>query len=121
MKKVLAFVLPFALPVVVMAQLSTTSLNASLQALVGTVNVAVGLLLAVEALVFIYGVIRYILAKGPEESKNAKTYIIWSLVAIVVTAAVWGIVNLLVSFLGVEGTNTLETADLPRANEPQPF
>ena len=115
MKKVLFFILPFAMPAVVLAQLNTSYLNQSLQALVGTVNVAVGLLLAVEALVFIYGVIRYILAKGPEEAKAGKTYIIWSLVAIVVTAAVWGIVNLLIDFLGIN-SNTL--SDYPTVGLP---
>lgn len=68
-------------------------------------NQAVGILLGIATLIFLVGVIQYVVAGGNEEKqKNAKGFMMYGIIGLVVMVAVWGIVNLLVNTLGLENT-----------------
>ncbi len=76
-------------------------------------NMVIGLLIAVEVIVFIVSVIRFVLRNNDEESrKNAKKYLIWSVIAIAVTIGIFGIAKLLLSTFGINGNN-LQPSDIP--------
>src|SRR3989344_51404 len=72
-------------------------------------NDSIGLLLGIATLVFLVGVIQYVIAGGDEKKASAaKSYMLWGIIGLVVMVAAWGIVNLVVNTLGVD-TTTLPT------------
>lgn len=71
--------------------------------LITTINQAVGFLIALAVLLFIYGVVRYMLAGGDEEAvKTGRKYILWGIIGLAVIVSVWGLVNLLTTSLGLD-------------------
>jgi len=63
-------------------------------------NRAISLLFVVATLVFLWGIIRYVIAGGDEDKlKEGRQYIIYGLVGLAVMLAVWGIVNAVVTTL----------------------
>ena len=63
-------------------------------------NRATSLLSVVATLVFLWGIIRYVIAGGDEDKlKEGRQYIIYGLVGLGVMLAVWGIVNAVVTTL----------------------
>lgn len=76
-------------------------------------NMVIGLLIAVEVIVFIVSVIRFVLRANDDAARtNAKKYLIWSVIAIAVTIGIFGIAKLLLSTFGVNGNN-LQQSDIP--------
>lgn len=68
-------------------------------------NQGIGLLLGIATLVFLVGVIQYVIAGGDEKkTAAAKTYMLYGIIGLVVMVAAWGIVNLVVSTLGLSTT-----------------
>lgn len=66
-------------------------------------NQSIGLLLGIATLVFLVGVIQYVIAGGDEKKTSAaKTYMLYGIIGLVVMVAAWGIVNLIVSTLGLD-------------------
>ncbi len=116
MRKFLALggsIAALALPSFAFAQsLNTAGLNSSINALTVTVNYLVPFGLAVAVVVFIYGIIRYILAKDQESQAKSRSYIIWGIIGIAVILAVLGLARLLVSFFGINN-NTVQRTELP--------
>ena len=63
-------------------------------------NRAISLLFVIATLVFLWGIIRYVIAGGDEEKlKEGRQYIIYGLVGLAVMLAVWGIVGAVVTTL----------------------
>ena len=112
MKKYLVALAAAFLPAIASAQgniqgsngVDTTNINNTITGLTHTVNLIVPLMLAVAVVVFIYGVIKYIIAKGGEDTKKARDLIIWSVVGLAAILAVWGLANLLINFFGLAPT-----------------
>lgn len=107
-----------ALPAIASAQLKLGGLADSIRSLTSIVNLVVGLLLAVEVVVFIWGIIKGVLAGGdPAKAAGARQYIIWSIVAITATLAVWGLAHLLLDIFGIRGDTTLNRGDIPQVQQ----
>ena len=63
-------------------------------------NRAISLLFVIATLVFLWGIIRYVIAGGDEDKlKEGRQYIIYGLVGLAVMLAVWGIVGAVVKTL----------------------
>ena len=61
------------------------------------------ILMIIATLVFIWGIIQYVLSAGSDDrKKEAKNLIIWGLIALFVIVAMWGLVNVIGSTFGVE-------------------
>jgi phosphatidylglycerophosphatase A len=59
------------------------------------------LLFVLATVIFFWGVIEYIAESSNEESvSDGKRHIVWGLVGIVIIISVWGIMNLICSFIG---------------------
>lgn len=56
-----------------------------------TVPVVIGL----AVLVFIYGILKYVIAKDDTAQKEARGVILWGVIILFVMVSVWGLVNLL--------------------------
>ena len=69
------------------------------------INSSIGLLLGIATLVFLVGVIQFVIAGGDEKKvSSAKIFMLWGIIGLVVMVAAWGIVNLVVNTLGLDTT-----------------
>lgn len=100
-------ILALAAPFVVAAQ---TTLSDILDQVLGFLNTAAAIVIALAVVYFLYGVTQYIMQAGNEEKRTeARNTMIWGIVAIFVMVSVWGLVNLLQDTFGVQqdGAQTL--------------
>lgn len=71
-----------------------------------TFNQIVIALFILATLVFIWSIVKYILAATPETQSKARALMIWSIVGLAVIAAGWGAAQILVRFFGAGGVGT---------------
>ncbi len=76
----------------------------------GLINQLIPLLIAVALLLFIWGMITFILAAGDEDARRTGRHkMVWSIIALFVIVSVWGLVGLLNQITGVEqGTGFIQ-------------
>lgn len=71
----------------------------------GFLNQIIPFLVLIATIIFLFGVVRYITAGGDEERiKEARNLIFWGVVLLAVMIAVWGFVNIVLTF--IFGTST---------------
>ncbi len=91
-----------ALPLVAFA--ATATVGSILTRIQDTLNVIIPILMILATVVFLWGVIMYVLAAGDADKvKMAKAYILWGLIALFAMVAVWGLVKALVTTFSVGG------------------
>lgn len=121
MKKIVIslFVLALlCLPAVVSAQLGGPQpnfdyANSTIDQIVIWSQRAVTFLMIAATLYFIWTVIGYIRVKDAKESEENKKAMIRGIIGLFVIVAIWGIVRVLATTLGVNGTNTVTPACPP--------
>lgn len=72
--------------------------------LIGALNtVVVPIIFALAFLVFVWGIINYFFLHPGDDTKRTegKQFVLWGLLGLVVLFSVWGLVNLLLSTLGI--------------------
>jgi hypothetical protein len=67
-------------------------------------NSIVPVLMGLGLIYFIWGVIKYVIAGGEEDKKKGKDIMVYGIIGFTVISAIWGIVNMVVAFLGGRGT-----------------
>ena len=82
---------------------------ATFQSILTTIGTLLGylipILMVIATIVFIWGIISYILSAGSDErKKEAKNLIIWGLIGLFVIVAMWGLVTVIGSTFGVSET-----------------
>jgi hypothetical protein len=70
-------------------------------------NALIPFFLAIAVVVFIYGVIKYILVTGAEEKSAARGYIIYGIIGIAVIISLFGVIKLLQNTLGIQDNATV--------------
>lgn len=75
-------------------------------------SLAMPILTTLAVLYFIWNVITFVMADGPEKSKKRET-LIWGLVALFVILAVWGIIAVISNTLDIGVGGSLPTPELP--------
>jgi len=76
------------------------------------INALIRVFVALATLVFIYGVIKYIAAGGdPNETKKARSFIIWSIIGLALIVGIWGVSNFLLRglFGNIDNTPRIPT------------
>ncbi len=108
MKKLAAYIVTFLLPTLAFAQLPSSTT----QTLGGITTTATDLVLqltkglvAAAILVFIFGVVKYIIAGDEEGKASAQKIILYGVIGLFAIVAVWGLVALLGGTIGV-GSDT---------------
>jgi hypothetical protein len=82
----------------------------------GVLDSIIPILVLIATIVFIWGIILYVIAGGDENKlQQARNYIIWGIIGLFVIISVWGLVLLLIKF--IFGTGGLPPA-LPLPNIP---
>ena len=77
----------------------------------GWIDQLIALLLGIATVVFLIGVIQYVISGADEKkAETAKKYMLWGIIGLVVMVAVWGIANLLVDTLGLTDTTVKDVA-----------
>lgn len=119
--KILARILPSAvlmLPMLALgAEVQLDYFNSFFTSVTNTINnLLVPLIFALAFLLFLWGVFVYfVFGGGDEEKRNTgKMYMLYGLIGLVVMVAVWGIVNLLISILGVNAGDTVNIPQTPQ-------
>lgn len=71
---------------------------------IGVINtVLVPLIISLSFLVFFWGVFKYFIWGGDNESsrEEGRQYILWGIISLAVIFSVWGLVSILLSTLGI--------------------
>ncbi len=71
---------------------------------IGALNsIVVPVIITLAFLVFIWGVIKYFFINGDNEEQRAegRSFILWGLLGLVLIFAIWGVVRILLSTLGI--------------------
>lgn len=87
----------YVLPVFVASMMPFVALaDDAIDIALSLVNRGIILLIAVATVVFLYGVIQYVIAKGDEKALQAgKTYMLYGIIGLTVMVAAWGFVALI--------------------------
>ena len=115
MKKKLLLLAFFLLPGVALAQVqavNTSGLRGTIQGLTIVVNYAISFFLVIAIISFIIGVIKVILANGPEEKGKAREFLIWAIVGVTVILGIFGISRILLNIFGVS-PNRVQNFEIP--------
>jgi phosphoglycerol transferase MdoB-like AlkP superfamily enzyme len=116
MKKTLLVLSALLLPVVTFAQdvnldTEVSNLEDIINLILGLINVAIPIIIALAVLVFIWGVFKYVVSDSEEAKGKGKDMMIWGIVGIFVMISVWGLVNILVNTFGLDSQN--DAPDVP--------
>ena len=102
MKKFLAVLSVFALPAFAFAQTAAGSrlINILLD-VKAALNILIPILIAAAVAFFIYGVLKYVLAKSDDIKTEGRNAMINGIIGLFVIVSVWGLVALIGSTIGV--------------------
>lgn len=106
MKKALAYLLPLAVFVPFVASAQSATVGSIMTTISGILNFIIPMLITIAIILFIYGVIQYIVAKEDASKDKGRSYMIYSIIGLFAIVAVWGLVQVLVNtFLGGQTGN----------------
>jgi hypothetical protein len=115
--KLIAVALLATVPALASAQVVLTNLEQAVASLTRVINFLIPFFVGIAVLVFIYGLIRYVLSAGDAAARTeARGYIIYGIIGIAVMVGVWGLVRLVTRTFGLEGVQ-IERSQLPRIPE----
>lgn len=91
-----------------------TPLSTFVSSMGGIVNQLVPIFSTIVVLVFFYGLIKYVLSAGDDESsKKAKSYMIRGIIGMFVLATIWGIIGFIQETIGNKNAPTIVNVTLP--------
>ena len=90
----------------------STGLNGLITNIQSIVTALVPVVIGLGLLLFLWGVLRYMLTKDEIQKAEARTFMLWGIIALFVMASVWGFVSLLKST--VFGTGNIVAPTAPR-------
>lgn len=114
-KKITLFALPamLMLPLVAGAQGDISGALERIQVII--TDYIIPLVFAIALLIFLWGVVMYVIAGDDEEKKKSgRMYIIYGIIGLAVMASVWGLVGMLTGEFGLTGGQTF--TDIPSVN-----
>jgi len=74
---------------------SASGLGGVLQEFGGLVRVLIPIVIGLGVLVFLFGILRYVLASDDAGKSQGRTFMLWGIIALFVMVSVWGLVNIL--------------------------
>ena len=103
MTKKIAAIIVAAAPVAVFAAGTLTDVITTVGNLIGSI---VPIIIAIALVVFLWGIISYITAgDDPKKKEATRGYMIYGIIGLFVMVSVWGLVRILQSTFGTEGTS----------------
>lgn len=110
LKKILP-VSAWALPALVFAQGS--GIEGAVNSISDIINAIIPLLIGVALVVFLYGVVMYVVRSGAEDKGKAINYIIYGIIGLFVMVSVWGLVNLVQDTLEIGEGSVPDAPGIP--------
>jgi len=95
---IFALTATLAVPAIVSAQ-GITELITTVNGIIGAL---IPFIIGLAVLLFIWGVLMYVVAKDDAKQSEARGVMLWGIIAIFVMVSVWGLVNLLVETVDLE-------------------
>lgn len=80
------------------------------------INSVVPVLIALAVLVFVWGVVMYVISSDEEAKKKGRDRIIFGIIGLAVIIGLWGLVNLLRNTFGLSNTTNVELPTVPVVN-----
>lgn len=78
------------------------------------IDFVIPMLMALAILVFLWGIVKYIMASGdPAKEKAARSGILWGLMGVLVLVAFWGIIQIVANTFDIETGGTLPKVNVP--------
>mgnify|MGYP000894841768 CR=1 FL=1 len=108
MKKAIGITSALLFPSLALAAtgIDLSGISDTVRSLIYIVNLLIPFFLAIAVLVFIYGLIKYVLQAGESEArKEARGCIIYGIIGIAVIMSVFGLVKLLQNTLDIQNDN----------------
>ena len=106
-KKFHKYVAPISIALLPLSVFAQRTVQNILADIFNLLNGIIVFLILLATVIFVWGIVKYILAGGDEEKvKEARTYIIYSIIFLAVMIAIWGFVNIFLDF--VLGAHTSE-------------
>ena len=95
------YIAPVALALAPLATFAQTrGVVEILQSVSGLLNIIITFLILLATVLFLWGIVKYIMAGGDEEKlKEARNTIIYGIIFLAVMIAVWGFVNIVLDFV----------------------
>ncbi|MFW5871703.1 MAG: pilin [bacterium] len=106
----------FAFPVIASAQGGAGAQGGVfklLELVSGLIAATVPVVIGLAVLVFVWGILKYVVAKSDDDQKEAKRVILWGVIVLFVMVSIWGLVNLLGDTLNLN-TKAPEGPAVPR-------
>lgn len=105
----------------VLLSATTGALAASAQTTFGSIlgtigaliNTIIPILIAAGLAYFIYGVIRFVIAKDADSKEDARKVVIQGIIGLFVIVSIWGLVGIIQSTFGVGTGGTLDGSQIP--------
>lgn len=118
-----AFLLSGSLvPTTALAQQAPDRIGLLLGKVSGAIANLIPIIIGLGLIVFLWGVLTYVLAKGEDDKSQARSYMIWGIIGLFVMVAVWGLVNILADAVvgSGQGTRELKQHDIPNLPGAEP-
>jgi|AntRauTorckE6833_2_1112554.scaffolds.fasta_scaffold114318_1 hypothetical protein len=109
-KKFLTGALLAGAPMLVLAQTNAFSI---LGVISNIMRIAIPLLITAALLFFIYGVVRYVIAKNADDTKEARSIIGRGLIGLFVILSIWGLVGVIQSTFGIGSGGNIDPSNIP--------
>lgn len=114
MKKVISIVSLYALPVAVFAAVDDAdSLFSTAQ---GILKKVLPIIISIAVIYFVYNAFAYMIAADEEKKGEAKSKMIYGIIALFVMVSVWGLVGILSGTFGFSTTDAPTLPGLPGIN-----
>lgn len=94
---------------------SAQGLNATgvLDVIFNLINFLIRILIVAGIAYFIYGIVRYVIAKGSEDKDEGKKHMINGLIGLFVIVAFWGIIRIVQNTFNLNSNNQLQQQYIP--------
>ncbi len=94
LKTIFATLAIFALPLLTSAQ-SNDGIKSLISTAGGVIQALIPIVIGLAVLVFLWGVLKYVLASSDAGKGEGRTFMLWGIIALFVMVSVWGLVNIL--------------------------
>lgn len=115
-KLLLASVTAFVLPFVTFAE--SDGIRHLLGIAAGVIQALIPIVIGLAVLVFLWGVLQYVLRSSDAGKEEGRTFMLWGIIALFVMVSVWGLVNILRDSLGLNLT-TPTAPEIPKVGGQQ--
>jgi hypothetical protein len=109
MKKVLP-IAAYLLPVMALAQTGAAEIIGKVSDIL---NMLIPLIIGLAVVYFIWGILKYVTAGEGDSKAEARSVMIYGIIAIFVMVSVWGLVNLLVGTFELDNTIPSDIPQVP--------